>query len=319
MPSRRPQIKPWLRPIGRLAGQVQFGILPDGVIVTGVTPAEVELLRRLDGSLSRNGSFAAALAAGVSAARWRALLDLVADLGVLAPEPGAGGGGSGAAAPDRSPTDRAEGGGGKPATEGRDTRLPHVLVEGDGAMAEAIAGLLRSCGTRVTQGRPATDLVIAAPHVDQPSLTVLVGGAAVDPRRGDVWLAHATPALPVLIAGPWASVGPIVEDRQSSPCLWCLELHRSDRDREWPLLMAQLHPVDPPIVRAPEPEPDPDPALAQLVAGTVALLAERVLGGDRPPPGVSVEVSLPWPRMDHRRWTRHPRCLRHALDRPDVA
>jgi len=36
-----------------------------------------------------------------------------------------------------------------------------------------------------------------------------------------------------------------------------------------------------------------------------------VVEGHRPPPGVSVEVSLPWPRMDHRRWPTHPLCPAH--------
>ena len=27
--------------------------------------------------------------------------------------------------------------------------------------------------------------------------------------------------------------------------------------------------------------------------------------------GVSVEVGLPWPRMDHRRWSPHPLCTAH--------
>jgi hypothetical protein len=37
--------------------------------------------------------------------------------------------------------------------------------------------------------------------------------------------------------------------------------------------------------------------------------------------GVSVESALPWPRLDHRRWTRHPRCERHdpRSERPGSA
>jgi hypothetical protein len=59
--------------------------------------------------------------------------------------------------------------------------------------------------------------------------------------------------------------------------------------------------------------------LGQLVSGVVALYAVGVLTGERPPAGVSAEVSLPWPRMDHRRWPRHPRCARHVQARSVVA
>jgi hypothetical protein len=53
------------------------------------------------------------------------------------------------------------------------------------------------------------------------------------------------------------------------------------------------------------------PGLSHLVVGAVTLLVTGVLEGQQPPPGVSVEVSLPWPRMDHRRWPTHPLCPAH--------
>jgi hypothetical protein len=45
------------------------------------------------------------------------------------------------------------------------------------------------------------------------------------------------------------------------------------------------------------------------VVAMVVNLALSDLG--RPGAGVSVEVSGPWPRLDHRRWTRHPACPAH--------
>ncbi|MDN5789551.1 MAG: hypothetical protein L0H25_01605 [Micrococcales bacterium] len=299
---RHPQIKPWLRPIGRRHGEVQFGVLPDAAIVSGVTPVEVLLLDRLDGSLSRSASFAAAARSGVSAPRWRRLLRFVHGLGLFAPETD----------PYRDP--HGEVGSAQPSSWPPGAPLPphaHVLVDGVGTLPESIAALLLRCGARVTQGGLAADLVVAAPHQDPPDVAVLVGGRAVDPRRGDLWLARGTPALPVLVTGPWASVGPLVDAAPGSPCLWCLDLHRTDRDREWPTVLAQLLPEDRPVVTASPREPAPDPALSQLVAGTVALLTRPALTGQRPPPAVSVELRLPWPRMDYRRWARHPRCRRH--------
>lgn len=297
-----PQIKPWLRPICRRHGAVQFGVLPDAAILSGVTAAEARLLDRLDGSLSRRASFAAAARSGVSAARWRSMLHLVHQLGLFAPETDL----------DRAPDARVgstQPGGwplGRPAPP-----EAHVLIDGIGMLPESIAALLRRCGTRVTQGGPAADLAVAAPDQDPPDVAVIIGGQAIDPRRGDLWLARDTPALPVLVSGPWASVGPLVDADPASPCLWCLDLHRTDRDHEWPTVMAQLLPEDRPSVATSPREPAPDPALGQLVAGTVALLTTRALIAQHPPSAVSVELSLPWPRMDHRRWARHPCCRRH--------
>ncbi len=309
MPSH-PQIKPWLRPVGRRHGEVQFGILPDAAVISGVTTAEVHLLGRLDGSLSRAASFRAATRAGVSSARWRTLLHLVDDLGLLVPAPGTSSQ-ERTAADTRHPDEQLH-----PSPLRRLQPAPHVLIDGVGPIPLSITALLLACGTRVTQSGPAADLIVAAPEQDPPDVAVLVGDRAIDPRRGDLWLAHGIPALPVLVTGPWAAVGPLVEGDPDSPCLWCLDLHRTDRDREWPTLMAQLVPEDQLLVSGPVTGPDPDPALAHLVAGTVALLIQRVLLDERPPPAISVELSLPWPRMDHRRWARHPVCRRHRDSDP---
>jgi hypothetical protein len=56
------------------------------------------------------------------------------------------------------------------------------------------------------------------------------------------------------------------------------------------------------------------PGLAQLVVGSVTLLVTGLLEGHPPPPGVSVEVSPPWPRLDHRRWLAHPLCPGHPRE-----
>lgn len=285
--ASRPTIKPWLRPFARRSGEVQFGVLPDGVIVSGVSPAEVRLLAGLDGSLTRNGSFAVAAAQGVSARRWRHLLDLLSAQDLLVPE--------GIGSETGAPAHRGE----------------HVLVDGTGDLSDSIAALLLETGVRVTHGRPATDVVLADPGQDRPALAVLVGTDIIDPRRGDIWLAHSTPALSVVVSGPTASVGPVLEARPGAPCLWCLHRHRADRDSEWPTLMAQLLPADRPVVAAPAPDPAPEPVLAQLVACTVALFAGLLLAGAGPSPGVSVDLCAPWPRMDHRRWTQHARCPHH--------
>lgn len=280
-----PRFKPWLQPLERRTGEVQFGVMGGGAVIDGLSDPEATLLRRLDGTLSLSASFDEARRLGVEAARWRQLLDLAHRLDLLEEPPLL------------------------PVSE-RD--VPgHVLVDGVGGLAGECAQLLRRCGVaRVTHGRTAVDVALAAPHLAHPDVVVLVGQDALDPRRGDPWLRLRIPHLPVVLCGPRAQVGPTIDVGATSPCLWCLDLHRADRDEEWPTLLAQVCGPGTTLTDPPSPRPEP-PELAQLVAGAVALLTLGVLNGGPVPLGVSVEVCLPWPRMDHRRWAPHPRCHRH--------
>src|SRR6478736_4814480 len=290
-----PRVPVWLRPLTRRRGEVQFGVLPGGPVVTGVSDTEAALLARLDGALPFVSTERVAADAGIAPARWRALLELVAELGVLTDRLPAGvsSSGSGAAARASAP--------------GR------VVVDGCGHVATDIAEALAHAGTTVVHGRTAVDRAVAAPLRPRPDLVVLVGSPVVDPRRGDLWLRHGVPHLPVVPAGPRTVVGPLVDASTGAPCLWCLERHRADRDEAWPAVMSQAAPGRTLALAGP-PEGGHDalgPGLAHLVVGTVTLLAMGVLEGHPSPPGVSVEVSLPWPRMDHRRWPPHPLCTDH--------
>jgi hypothetical protein len=323
----------WLRPITRRPGEVQFGVIEGGAIVTGVTPDEARLLARLDGSLPADALGAVATASGVSMRRWRVLLDLVGRLGLLEPEPVRP---ALATLPDGAEPGEA---------------TANVLIEGDGALSRDLATLLGQdrVGPCAAPGSPAASGSVAAPAAPaapaavrwaaasaelgalereavDPSAVVLVADIALDPRRGDLWLRRGVPHLPVVTAGSRAVVGPLVDGGPGAPCLWCLDLHRSDRDEAWPTVMAQVAALPRDHVRFPAgPEAGEAPAhpgapgLAQLVAGTVAALVARSVAGERPPPGVAVEVSLPWPRLDHRRWRPHPRCDRHAFARGALA
>lgn len=292
--TERPRIKSWLRPVRRRAGEVQFGVGPSGVIVQGLTSAEAQLLPRLDGSLTRRATFELALAAGVPADRWRELLDVLDQLDLL----------------DRQHRD------GFPARLVRG----HVLVDGCGDLASDCAALLRRCGIeRVSHGRTAVDVSLGSPRVSRPDMVVIVGDRAIDPRRGDVWLRQRVPHLPVIVSGTQGEVGPVLSAAPGTPCLWCLDLHRSDRDEEWPTVMAQLCRAEAESLLGPPVDVELPAGLAQLVSGVVGLYAVGLLTGDHPPAGVSAEVSLPWPRMDHRRWSRHPRCERHVRAHSDVA
>ena len=113
----------WLRPITRRPGEVQFGVLEGGPIVTGVTPDEARLLARLDGTLPADALGVVARASGVSKRRWRVLLDLVVRLGLLEP------------APDGPAVDPPPPGVAAPTA-------PWVLIEGSGSLAHDLSHLL---------------------------------------------------------------------------------------------------------------------------------------------------------------------------------
>jgi hypothetical protein len=185
--------------------------------------------------------------------------------------------------------------------------------------------VLRRCGIeRVSHGQTSVDVALAAPdldrpHRDRPDLVVVLARQALDPRRGDVWLRHRIPHLPVIPNGAQTQVGPLLGTSADAPCLWCLDLHRTDRDEEWPTVMAQLcRPDAARVTQAPGPD-ELAPGMGHLVCGVLALYAVGHLAGPHPPAGVSTDVTLPWPRLDHRRWSRHPRCDRHVLGRSVVA
>ena len=290
--SDRPRLKPWLRPVLRGGDEVQFGFAEDGVIVAGISAAEVNLLRSLDGTRSRMETFRDAARAGVPAARWRELLDLVSRLDLLEPD--------------------------RPAPLVPSGR--HVLVDGAGPLSAEVALLLGRFGVeRVTQGRPAVDLVLADLAGHRPDLVLLTGTPALDPRCGDMWFRHRVPHVPVVPHGSAVSIGPVVRGDAAGPCLWCLDLHRTDRDPAWGAVVGQLAADGSRLVASPSGRDGVPAGVVPFVAGSVAVLALGLLAGELPPEGLALEVRTPWPRVDHRRWTRHPRCRQHARAGADVA
>lgn len=283
-----PRVPVWLRPLTRRRDEVQFGVLPGGPVVRGISETEADLLARLDGALPLASTYRVAADAGVPPERWQALLELAHDLAILA---------------DRESDD--------PPPDGA---VPaRVVVDGSGSLAAEIAAALAKTHLTVVHRRAALDRAVSAPDRPRPDLVILIGSPVVDPRRGDLWLRHGIPHLPVAPAGPRTVVGPLVDASPGGPCLWCLDRHRADRDEAWPTVMSQATPPRQLTLAGP-PEGTHDalrPGLTEIVVGTVTLLVTGLLEGHPPPPGVSVEVSLPWPRMDHRRWPAHPLCPAH--------
>lgn len=195
-----PRVPVWLRPLTRRRGEVQFGVLPGGPVVTGVSDTEAEPARpprrrpapRVDRPGGGRGGHRARTVA-------RAARASSPSLGVLT---------------DRQPPATSPGCPSGPSPDPAPTR---VVVDGCGAVATDIAEALTQAGTTVVHGRAAVDRAVAAPLHPRPDLVVLVGSPVVDPRRGDLWLRHGVPHLPVAPAGPRTVVGPLVDGSPGGP------------------------------------------------------------------------------------------------------
>jgi hypothetical protein len=316
MPAR-PRLKPHARLLRRGQGAVQVGIASDaGVVLEGLSEAEIALVARLDGSLDLTGLHALAARTGVAPGRVSGLLQalrqqhllldlptdraLLGDLGeawraALRPDAEA------LAAAYRLPGD------GYALLAAR--RRQHVVVSGVGSLPQALASLLRSGGVgRVDAGAVAAEALDLDlrhdPGARVPQLVVLVATGALASETGAPWLRRGVAHLPVVVQGHRVHVGPLVVPGRG-PCLRCLDLHRCDRDPAWPALLAQLAS---PAPGAPGSPVDPETALTAVAAGICSMVVHAALDGQDVPRGVSLEVSLPWPLVEQRRWPHHPLC-----------
>ncbi|HEY8912089.1 hypothetical protein [Lacisediminihabitans sp.] len=102
-----------------------------------------------------------------------------------------------------------------------------VTVVGDGPAAERIAHLLRRSNVAVV------------PDGDETSLVVIVAGFVIPPNLHGRWLGRDLPHLPVVFGDETVRIGPLVEPG-AGPCLWCVELARTDADPAWPAIASQL-------------------------------------------------------------------------------
>lgn len=336
--ASRPRLKPYFRPLRRGPGAVQLGLSPasGGVVLRGLSRTEVSLLAHLDGTLTETELLQDAARRGVERERAMALVALLrahhlldrdldgtgpdrVDLGRL---PGAaprspcvsgvdGGDAATLALSGAGGTNEMDGPGGSGTRQLLHRTGRRVVVSGRGRLPWAIGSLLRTTGVgQVDLGAAAVHALDQAlrvdPSVAAPDLVVLVGSGLVDPRAGDPWWRRGVPTLPVVTDGCRIVVGPLVHD-PSGPCLRCLGLERADRDGAWPALVAQVSACGGTV----DDEIHSESTLTAMASGVVAMVVTAHLASDRPPPGVSVEMSLPWPRLDHRRWERHPQCAAH--------
>ena len=293
MPPRH-RLRPYFRPLRRGHDSVQLGLTAEsgGLIVSGILPAEVALLERLVHPLTETEAYAASDAHGIPAPRATDLFALLAAHGLLLTDP-----------PDLAPDTTA-------------LVERHVVVGGSGTLAWSIGRALRGSGVgSVAVGPWSADQAQA--DADRPDLVVVVADGVVDPRLGHPWLDRGVPLLPVVDDHHRVTVGPVVGPDRRLPCLRCLELARSDRDPARPLAVAQY------AAHRLSDEGDESggrdgrdgcdgQGVTEMAVGAVAMVAHTVLAGRPVPPGVSVELSAPWPRLDYRQWRRHDACPDHV-------
>ena len=183
-------------------------------------------------------------------------------------------------------------------------RLRRIRVHGTGPLGGHLATSLADAGFSVTRssGRPsldhpvsgwATDLVVLTDYLVHD--TMLIAGL----------MDAGTPHLQVRMRDGVGIVGPLVLPGLTS-CLICIDLHRADRDPEWPIVSAQLVRV------AGHGRPAATRATAALAHEHVDQLAEAIRSPDRAglPElfGRTVELHSEPTRIVTKTWAPHPLC-----------
>ncbi len=154
-------------------------------------------------------------------------------------------------------------------------------------------GLTASSGIRA---RTSTEEDPGPPDAEG-EIVLLAAHDVVLPRRAAALLREDRPHLPIVFTGSGVRIGPLVVPGRTA-CLACLEEHRRDADRFWPIVASQL------VGRS---LPPGEPALA-LEAGIVAarLVTENAENATE-----SVSWTLHRGGLERRRIVHvpHPGCL----------
>lgn len=170
---------------------------------------------------------------------------------------------------------------------------PHrrIAISGSGALADAVARMLRGLGHRVSAATTAEPLADCSPDA-----AIAIGTWVLDPQLQSFWLRRDAVHVPVVLTDTAVHIGPVVEPGDG-PCLLCLELHRRDGDAAWPAIASQL------LGRGAGVE---HPALiADASAVIVRLVLARLESG--PVAARSIRIGIDGERAD-RRWEAHPDC-----------
>jgi bacteriocin biosynthesis cyclodehydratase domain-containing protein len=202
-----------------------------------------------------------------------------------------------------------------------------ILVHGSGRLGIAVATLLASSGLGAVEvsadglvapedtgsgyrdedvGRPRREVaqsILGNTRVSRPDLALLTDSAVPAPELVSRMLTDSVPHLAVRVREGVGIVGPLVVPGRSS-CLGCADLHRADRDSDWPTVAAQL------VGKAQLSSLTCAHATAAL-AGEQALRALAWLAGEHAQPptwNMTMELDVFHGRLDQRSWPPHPHC-----------
>ena len=161
-----------------------------------------------------------------------------------------------------------------------------VAVSGDGSLADEVRRVLEAEG------------VLAGSDESSPDLAVIVAGWVISPEDHGSWLRRDIPHLPVVIGDGGVTIGPLVEPG-NGPCLYCVQLSRTDDDPAWPAIATQLWN---------RPAPPMSPLVVAEASAFIARRAgERLTSG----PGEATSWRLTATSngaISPRAWTRHALC-----------
>ncbi|XVA00250.1 ThiF family adenylyltransferase [Streptomyces araujoniae] len=150
---------------------------------------------------------------------------------------------------------------------------------------------------------PGLSLIVVAPR---DGLSVY----APVPDTASPWIASGTPHLYAGVIEATGVVGPLVLPGGTG-CAGCLELHRADRDSQWPRMLAQWR-----SGRRGAAVPACDLGLATAVAGLAAAHALAFLDGELPAStGARWEAALPLMEWRSERIGPHGDCACGAAER----
>jgi hypothetical protein len=327
--AMRPRLHPSLTRIWRDSGTFQLGITPGhAVILGGLRAADAAILRAIDGGHTVEQLHEVARIEGAAPAAADHLVqtliasDAVVDGDLCAAslaglDPDAASAGllsealdAGAAAMARREQShvRIKGAGRIGATVARlldaagvgtisvdDSDITSTADLSPGGLADTDTGLPRDRAVRTHLPTPPQ-----AANTD-PDLVVIAPAFGPASENGASLLRAGIAHLVVQVVETTGFVGPLVVPGHSA-CLRCIELHRTDHDPLWPLVIDQS-------VHRPPPVPACDVALATTVA---ALAASHVIshldGFQVSSIGGSIEISLPAAHPRRRTWPVHPEC-----------
>jgi bacteriocin biosynthesis cyclodehydratase domain-containing protein len=102
-----------------------------------------------------------------------------------------------------------------------------ITVSGSGETAARLRLLVSASGAELAEPDSNADLA------------VVVAQFVIEPERHQYWLRRDIPHLPVVFGDELVRIGPLVRPGVD-PCLYCLELHRTDADPAWPAIASQL-------------------------------------------------------------------------------